>query len=153
MLFHNKNLQLWVVITFIKEQPVIQTSNFFWLRRCFLKCYYNHSFNCWLSVFNSPCLFAEPTQIYRFLRTRNLMAVSICVHSASLHEYLSRVICSITPDGFYYFSLFFYCSPYFCTGPLPTCPTATPASAANGKGKKNLFFLLFSLKLLRFHYC
>lgn len=77
-------------------------------------------------VDNTRFFFSEPTQIYRFLRTRNLIAVS------------NRVFITFTLDLWqankaFNLSHFFSRSRYFCTELLLTCPTETPEQISKGK--------------------
>lgn len=98
-------------------------------------------------------VFLEPTQIYRFLRTRNLIAVS--EYSTHLYLNLTALNCwwkmtDIRPPSF-----FSFLSPYFCTGHSPSCLTEMveqmPEGMESGETGILLFFPFFFVITMHCH--
>lgn len=122
------SLLWWPLVNKMREQPKVAFFRWWWYERGVI-----------LSK-TRLVVFLEPTQIYRFLRTRNLIAVS--EYSTHLYLNLTALNCwwkmtDIRPPSF------FFLSPYFCTGHSPSCLTEMVEQMPEGMESGETGILLF----------
>lgn len=137
---YDKKINVATNFSFIRWMTVLAISilnyHAFGLAWCLLKIQTSHLNYGWFIKW--WCLFAEPTQIYRFLRTRNLIAVSyLDFFKGDKSQYFLYLLAQwstfLTP--FFLICPFLYSSLYSCTGHSPTCPTETQGVTPKGKIK------------------